>query len=268
MASSLEYCTMSLFNGGLMNTRATDLHNSRLIRVLSDLRVIDAAGPGIAFAEKLGLWLDHHDAIALRAAHTTSIPIMLSGVNKDAGVCITDEFTRKRESLVDAIRKTGVANAGSAKVELHSLEQGVPLDFASAYEPYRRCYLEHQRNMTLSIRALRAQVREVLAKASPGLSKLAALDAALEGILCDRESKLLATVPLLLARRFEQLGNAHEQTQAAMQHPDSPAIWMQAQSWLARFCNELQTVLLAELDLRLQPTVGLIEAFNNKTSHQ
>ena len=38
---------------------------------------------------------------------------------------------------------------------------------------------------------------------------------------------------------------------------------MKQGAWLSRFCNELQTVLLAELDVRLQPTVGLIEALHN-----
>jgi hypothetical protein len=35
---------------------------------------------------------------------------------------------------------------------------------------------------------------------------------------------------------------------------------------LANFCRELQGVLLAELDLRLQPAVGLIEALSNEVS--
>jgi len=35
-------------------------------------------------------------------------------------------------------------------------------------------------------------------------------------------------------------------------------------AWLARFCHELEAVLLAELDVRLQPTVGLIEALQNE----
>ena len=35
-------------------------------------------------------------------------------------------------------------------------------------------------------------------------------------------------------------------------------------AWLARFCHELQTVLLAELDLRLQPTLGLLEAYQKE----
>lgn len=252
-----------------MTSRATNLHSSRLIRVLADLVTMDVGDPGIAFAEELGLWLDHHDAIALRAAQTISFPTKSSGLQSGAGVGIHDEFTRIRTSLVNSISTTGATRVSRAKVELPSPEPDVSMDFASAYEPYRRYYLEHQRNMEMSVRPLRAHVREVLTRASPELNKLAALDAVLDGILCDRESKLLSTVPLLLARRFEQLRKAQQPTLDATQQADDPAMWMQAPGWLARFCNELQTVLLAELDVRLQPTVGLIEAFNNKiTPHQ
>ncbi|MFC3109460.1 DUF3348 family protein [Undibacterium arcticum] len=44
--------------------------------------------------------------------------------------------------------------------------------------------------------------------ASPRLKQLADLDATFETILRERESKLLATVPVLLKKRFEQLGLA------------------------------------------------------------
>ena len=37
-------------------------------------------------------------------------------------------------------------------------------------------------------------------------------------------------------------------------------------AWLADFHEELKRVLLAELDLRLQPTVGLIEALRNEVA--
>lgn len=260
---------MSLNNGGLMTSRVTNLHSSKLIRILANLVVMDPGGQGIAFAEELGLWLDHHDAIALRAAHTTSFPATLSGVKLVAGVGINDEFTRTRTSLVNSITTPDATSVGRVRGELSSPELGAPMDLMSAYEPYRRYYLEHQRSMELRVRPLRAHVREVLTRASPELNKLAALDAVFEGILCDRESKLLATVPLLLARRFGQLRKAYQQTLDLTQQADNPAIRVQAQSWLARFCNELQTVLLAELDVRLQPTRGLIDAFNNRTTpHQ
>jgi hypothetical protein len=74
---------------------------------------------------------------------------------------------------------------------------------------------------------------------------------------------------VLLEQRFEQLLKTHQQKLVETQQADNPAIWMNPGAWLARFCNELQTMLLAELDLRLQPTVGLIEAFNNQiTKHK
>ena len=98
----------------------------------------------------------------------------------------------------------------------------------------------------------------------PALRQLAALDAALDKALCERESKLLSTVPLLLRKRFEHLLKAHQQTLLDTGHADKPDTWMKQGAWLARFCHELQTVLLAELDVRLQPTVGLIEALHNE----
>ena len=74
---------------------------------------------------------------------------------------------------------------------------------------------------------------------------------------------MLATLPSLMEKRFNQLRKAYLHTQPA---DDKPALWMQPGAWLARFCTELQTVLLAELDLRLQPAVGLLEALHNQTT--
>ncbi|MDO8773634.1 MAG: DUF3348 domain-containing protein [Burkholderiaceae bacterium] len=249
----------------------TNFHSSRLIRVLADLAVVDAVEPGIAFAEKLGLWLNLHDAITLCAAlneSTASQPTQF-GVKSVTSVVIGNEFARIRASLVTSITKSVTPNLGKSRLELPMPKPGVPLEDATDYEPYRRYYAAHQRDMDSSVRPLRSNVRAVLAEASPALRQLAALDATLDAILCERESKLFSTVPLLLERRFEQLRQAHQQMLVDTQQADDPALWMKAGAWLARFCNELQTALLAELDLRLQPTVGLIEAINNEmTKHK
>jgi hypothetical protein len=139
------------------------------------------------------------------------------------------------------------------------------MDLASAYSPYRRFYEAHQRDMELSIRPLRFNVREAVAKVSPRLRKLADLDAALEKILRDRERQLLAKVPVLLRRHFEQLFKEHQQKLVETEQADNPAGWTQAGGWLARFRNDMQMLLLAEMELRLQPTMGLIEAFKQDT---
>lgn len=250
----------------------TNFHSSRLIRVLADLAVVDAVEPGIAFAEKLGLWLNLHDAITLCAVlneSTASQPPAQLGVKSVASVAIGNEFARIRASLVDSITKSATPNLGKSRLELPMPKPGVPLEDATDYEPYRRYYSAQQRAMDSGVRPLRANVRAVLAKASPALKQLADLDATFDAIVCERESKLLSTVPLLLKRRFEQLRQAHQQMLVDTQQADDPALWMTAGAWLARFCHELQTALLAELDLRLQPTVGLIEAINNEmTKHK
>lgn len=241
----------------------TNFHSSRLIRFLADLSLVDAVEPGNAFAEKLGLWVDFTDAITLSAVHGANAA-RPSDAAPVAQVDIGDALKRVRTRLESSITKSGSASAGGTRIAFPAPVLALPIDMTTAYAPYRRYYAAHQRDMDLSIPPLRVNVREVLAGASPALKKLAALDAALDGILSEREEKLLGTLPLLLKKRFVQLCTAHQQGLVELGRADNPALWMQAGGWLARFCSDLQTVLLAELDVRLQPALGLIEAFNQE----
>lgn len=245
----------------------TNFHSSRLIRSLADLAVLETDAPGGAFAEKLGQWIGFADAITLSAVHnapTAISPSTPSGAQSVARLAIAEEFARRRVALENSIRMSCSINPGKTGIELPTPKPGALTKDAAAYEPYRRYLSAQQRDMELSVRSLRTKVREQISKASPRLKPLVDLDAALDGILCERESKLLSTVPLLLKRRFDQLLKAHQQTRPSTQQDDNPDLWMKPGAWLARFCSELQTVLLAELNVRLLPTVGLIEAFNNE----
>ncbi|MDB5838402.1 MAG: hypothetical protein JWQ23_354 [Herminiimonas sp.] len=235
------------------------------------MAIVDAVEPGDAFAEKLGLWIHYTDAITLSAVHNDSIaslPKMQPEAQFVPRAAVGIEFDRIQAGLINSIIKGCSPNLGKTHIELSTLKPELPMDIAAAYAPYRRLYDTHQRDMELRIQPLRANVREALAKASPRLRKLADLDAALERILRDRESKLLSKVPVLLKKRFEQLFTAHLQTLADTRQADNPAGWTQPGAWLARFCNDMQMLLLAEVELRLQPTVGLIEALNNKTRNE
>ena len=228
----------------------THFHSSRLVRTLSDLALLAPVGAGGAFAEKLGQWVGIAGAISLRATHSPNPAGAKFDSSPAARVAVGEEFARMRSALEDAITQRG-------------LPQGVATD----YEPYRRYYAAQQRDMDVNVRLLRAKVRDVLTKASPALKQLAALDAALDAILAEREGRLLSKVPKILEKRFDQLLKAHQQRLLATQQADHPDFWMKPGGWLARFCHELQTVLLAELDVRLQPTLGLIEALNNEITN-
>jgi hypothetical protein len=216
----------------------THFHSSCLLRILTDLACLQAPASGAAFAEKMGLWVDYTHAIVLCAVHNAQwarTPDLGGGPDHAPAEAAETAFARQRSLLEHSIR--------SAKLP--------PLDLAEAtFETYRRYYLGQQRDLDLKVPVLRSRVREGLAQASPALQQLAALDAALEGVLAARESQLLATLPHLLKQRFTQLADSHD--------PQQPA------SWLLRFREELQTVLLAELDLRLQPAVGLVEALTSQ----
>jgi hypothetical protein len=69
----------------------------------------------------------------------------------------------------------------------------------------------------------------------------------MEQVLGAHEHRLLATVPALLEKHFERLRRA-----------DGEGV--QPAAWLDLFCKSMQGVLLAELDIRLQPVEGLLDA--------
>lgn len=247
----------------------TNFHSSQLIRTLADLAVLETAGPANAFAEKLGQWIDFTGAIALSGVHSASTAEVLAEPPCVAGVSLHEEFARTRTRFENTITKSGAPGFGRARAELTLPKLDLPLDDVKVYAPFRRYHQAHQRDMESNVRSLRARVRDGVAQASPQLKQLAALDAAFDGILCEREAKLLSSIPSLLEKRFNHLRKAHLQAlQDRQPMNDNPDLWMKPGAWLARFCTELSAVLLAELDLRLQPAVGLLEAFNNeKTQH-
>ena len=253
----------------------TNFHSSELIRCLSDLSLAEAADHGTAFAEKLGQWIHFADAITLSAVHGEGVAVSPgqarppSGAHGAACNAAVAEFDRIQGFLVNSITKSCSPDPASPAKKTHiSLplpEPEPPQSIAAAYAPYRRFYEAHHRDMESSIQPLRVNLRGAVAKASPRLRKLAELDALFEKILRERETKLLSKVPLLLKARFEQLFKEHQQTLADTGQADDPAGWIQPDARLARFCSDMQMLLLAEMELRLQPAMGLIEAFRQDT---
>ncbi len=243
------------------------LPRSNLLRALADLALIKAQAPPGGVADKLGQWIDFGAAITLSAVHSAG-PARAQGAAAPADgaarAAISAAFARQRLALENSIKAACSGTASKSAVTLPVPRPGASMKEASAYEPYRRHYGAQQRAMELSVRALRATLRDQVAKAAPRLGPLVELDAALDAVLGERESKALATLPSLLERRFAQLLAAHRQALSAEQQDEAPALWLKPGAWLTCFGHELETVLLAELNLRLLPTLGLIEAMNNE----
>jgi hypothetical protein len=211
------------------------------------------------FAERLGLWFNAFDAIALQAAHQSirSVKTAAAGV-PDAPPA------RVRSSPAQDLQQLRATLAGA--IAQHVAD---PVDGADpGYAPFHQRHLKLQRDMEQTIGALRDHVRQVLGRVSPALRQLATLDAALEQVLAPREQLLLPTVGTLMQRRFEQLRLEHRQALEAAGQSDAPTLARQPGDWLEAFGKEWRQVLLAELDLRLEPVAGLIAALGNESKNQ
>lgn len=242
----------------------THFHRSRFISLLSELVAIDGGGALDAFAEKLGQWIHIADAIGLRAAHHAPSPAAATAVPHAQLEALQAAFVHTRSAVDDVLDVALSASAGSRKTHIPLPQSNTPLEVASAYEPFRRYYVAQQREMELKARPLRARLRDAAAKGPPPLRQLAGLDTALDAILAEREALLLAKVPSLMERRFKQLRQSHLDALAVSGVSDSIDIWLQPGGWMARFREEMQAVLRAEWDMRLQPAMGLLEALHNE----
>ena len=240
--------------------RAT-FHRSALVRLLSETHP-QLPDPKYDFGERLGRWLDLSDAMTLysvlgnEAGERAPLPRAESD--------LPAQLQRVRRALSEAIENDGVfridPNGSAPRIPFplpQSRASAADVSSPPDFTPYHRYYLAHQREMTNAITALRTQARKALAAQSPAGRQLAGLDATFEKSLAARESSLLANVPILFSKCFEQRYAEHR---AALVGENDPATWAQPGSWLEAFCNDAKRLLLAELDLRLKVVSGLIAA--------
>lgn len=233
--------------------------SARLVSLLADSAPpAGSEAPAADFAEGLAAWLGALDAVRLREAlQAIGPPAPANPGAAPAGgtAALVQALQRVRKTLADGIIADGPGLPAAALAAS---------DNSPDYGPYRRRHLEHQRRMESRIGALRGQVREALTAATPRLAQLAALDAAMAQAFAEREQRLLATLPALLERRFEHLRDAHRGALQGEVPADDPAAGRRPGGWPDAFERAWQQVLLAELELRLQPVAGMIEAFSRE----
>lgn len=226
----------------------TPVRGPTFIRLLASLT--DAAAPSSPppLPDRLSQWLDWNQAIALSTA-LDARPVQGEAVPFTAED--EDECTRQRAALTQAIvsdRQLAVGIRGDDE------QAEVGVDFAIL----RQRYLTHQRAMQAATGRLRGKLRDRLAGKSAEMARLASVDAALELALSPREHMLLAAAPRLLGAHFERLRQAADQANDA-QGAELPSGETSA-AWLDVFRKDMQSVLLAELDVRFQPVEGLLAA--------
>lgn len=210
--------------------------SSRLVRLLAGWTPREAEASGMDLAERLSLWVNAFDAIGLQAANQAAPAPRQEAAAGAPAVRrvwvqpVDEDLQQVRTALTSAIER--------------AIEASDPAE--ASFTVYRQRHLELQRQMEQAIGPLRERVRDALTRGSPALRKLAALDAVFEHVIAPREQTLLRTTAAVLQRRFDQL------------RQEDPAGW-----WVP-FAGDWRQALAAELDLRLEPVAGLIEAGSNE----
>lgn len=252
------------------------------MRLLARQAPVDAAPPGMDFAERLSLWLNAFDAIGLQAAHqslkSSPLPAAPAGGRRRAPTpqALEQDVQRVRDALAHAIAQDPQplpplvlpSRKGTRPVAPAADEAA-----ANGYARFHQRHLELQRQMEQMITPLRDHVRQSIGQADAGLRQLATLDAVFEQALARREQALMPTAVHLMQRRYEQLRQAHaagaaaaaadDEAAAAAASPE-PAAPPPDNDWQQDFAHEWRQVLLAELELRLQPVTGLVEALRKQ----
>lgn len=217
-----------------LSPRRTPLSGSGLIRLLATLSDTHVPAPKDSFSDGLCRWFDWTDAISLSSALDGPQDAPAEAPSQRTAATAADRECRR---VRDAITKLAV-----------------PDPTTDDFPPHRQRYLGWQQSMDAQITPLRRKLRASLSAASPALARLAAVDAVMEKVIGARERTLLSTVPAWLEQHFERVRSAAPE--------DQPELWR------TPFCQDMREVLLAELDLRMQPVEGLLDALRGSPPDQ
>ncbi|WP_181106843.1 DUF3348 domain-containing protein [Xanthomonas arboricola] len=240
------------------------LSGPAFIRLLARLTDAHVAQSNHALADRLSQWIDWTRAVAVSRALDGKLPEI-------------DALPETRRLDTEACARVRTGLATSSVVELDGVlararrdarsAAATDIDAAAAppapdYAPFRQHYLAMQRAMRTATGDLRGRLRDMLALESAPMARLAEVDAVMELTLSPREQTLLNHVPNLLGAHFERLRDA---AQAHNPAPDGEAAPRAvSDGWLDVFRKDMQSVLLAELDVRFHPIEGLLAALRTR----
>ncbi|MET4026141.1 hypothetical protein ABIE59_001666 [Marinobacter sp. MBR-99] len=217
-------------------------HSSKLLAQLAQLGTPAASDALPCFAERLSRLFGLGDTMTLDAA--TAYRARQPGPVQDAVVeKLTDELTTTRRALVRRVR---------------TWADDLELEGEPEFEPVLNAWLALQRKIAANSRQLRDKVRKSMKGQSQTLARLAELDAVFDHTMAGYTSQCFSTVSKVLEQRFRTL-------QTSPEHPNNSG--KATGDWFHRYCEEAQALLLAELDVRLEPVLGLLEACHNEVNN-
>ncbi|PID43866.1 MAG: hypothetical protein CSB48_03515 [Proteobacteria bacterium] len=247
------------------------LQHTRLVRFLAGITESDAPLSHEQFCQRLARWFDiaESDRLADTLWQLPRIRFDRGESDNEPDVeqparRVQALFISQRKAMAEAVLNSFSPGVGYVRIRLPGTKKQDEAGESPGYEAYRRFYLAHQREMEAKVAQLQDKVREEASALSVELARLAALDRVVIESLGFQSKKWMARIPRILARRFDALRDEAEKGGCEEACSDGASSEDGKPVWLNTFCNELQGVLLAELEVRLLPALGLVEAVNEQ----
>lgn len=239
------------------NTQFTSgpLHVSRLIQRMQRLHLTKRPVSAYNVAEKLGGLIDLSLSVSL-ANTLGNLQRIQAGQGGEPHYLLRQSLLREREHWVENLLRDCDPSQANKIIPLPKFGQDTDYSAAENTQPFARFYALQQSEMEHHIAIFQRQVRATLANTSAELAQLATLDHALFDIMAKQTRKAFGIVPNLVARHAAW----HYQHRPLSEQHDSPS----HPKWFLLFLHDMREILLAELDIRLQPVIGLIEARESK----
>ncbi|MEJ6005599.1 DUF3348 family protein [Paucibacter sp. AS339] len=206
-----------------------------LSRLLRQWGIAPASPPPAA--ERLGSWFGWADAIEIAQVLTTPPGRAASkAARNEAMAWANAELGRLQAELTSSFNHTELAAEAALLADDARLTE--------LLAPYLQHFALQQRVIASRTATFRALLRARLTRASDELARLAQLDEYIERAMAPPQLHALAGLSALL------------ETRAQKYCATDPL------RWRPRLCSDLQRLLRAELDQKLQPVLGLIEALS------
>lgn len=221
-------------------------NSSKLINTLQALALCDSSPSQQHFAQKLGDLLDLPDAFEvadnLRGLKRMAFKNANQGCNSKA---IQQQFLQDKQTLQQTL---------SNKVQQHTRFDNEQAESYSQFYSLCQSELEH------GVFKIRKSLLNALKQSSVRMARLVFLDELLQDKLGAQMRSFYAVLPKLIEKHFQALKNPEQQQldMIALGQADSS-------HWPQQLKQDIQHLLLAELELRLQPLMGLIEAVDENT---
>lgn len=245
-------------------------HSARLVQLVAAISQTAATDSHACFAERLGRLFGLGDTMDLDSA----IGFRPKGpFEPSSGIAdkLRADLVATRGKMTDRVRQSFSASPSDTMPGLPQPDLDEDPRVSPEFMPYQNFYLARQRELAAGTRQLRTRIRAAVATSGPAMAHLAQLDTVFDHTLAGYTSQCFATLPTVLEKRFETLWQSRQQMNFDQQDhdPARPPVqdWTRPGGWLHQYCQEMQMLLLAELDVRLEPAVGLLDAYTHEVSN-